>query len=419
MKVTLLGTHDIGGGAHIAAYRLHRALLGKGVDSKYCVAVKRTDDFTVIGPTTYLKRGWAMVRPLVDRLPQYFYGNRSDERFSPSIVPTGTVKRAFSLKPDIVHLHWITDGFIRIEELARFKQPLVWTLHDMWPFTGGCHYDKECGRFRNACGKCPILGSNQTSDLSRKIVERKQKAWKKLNLTVITPSRWMADCAKNSMVFRHKPVMVIPYSIDLEIFKPRDKKIARQLLGLPMDKKLILFGALNSTSAVRKGFHLLKQALEGLTVGGDRTDKEIIVFGASTPQNPPDLGLKKHYLGHLHDEISLSLVYAAADVFVAPSSQDNLPNTVIEAIASGTPCVAFDIGGLPDIIEHRVNGYLARPFDPRDLARGIFWVLDSKERHRSLSIKARKKAEKHYHPAVISNRYVALYKQILQKQVTF
>jgi glycosyltransferase involved in cell wall biosynthesis len=183
-------------------------------------------------------------------------------------------------------------------------------------------------------------------------------------------------------------------------------------LNLPQDKQLILFGAMYPNSDCRKGFHLLRQALQSLNKSEWRDKAKLAIFGASQPKEPIDLGLESHYLGRLNDDISLAVVYAAADVFVAPSIQDNLPNTVMEAIACGTPCVAFDIGGMPDMIEHQHNGYLAQPFDSEDLAKGIVWVLENKERHQKLCDRARQKAEQEFTLEIQARRYESLYREI-------
>jgi glycosyltransferase involved in cell wall biosynthesis len=207
---------------------------------------------------------------------------------------------------------------------------------------------------------------------------------------------------------------VIPNGLDPERYKPLERRFARELLKLPQDKQLILFGAMGSTSDRRKGFHLLQPALECLSQSGWQAQTELVVFGASKPNSQPDFGLKAHYLGTLSDDISIALVYAAADVFVAPSVQDNLPNTVMEAIACGTPCVAFNIGGLPDMIEHQQNGYLARPYEKDDLANGIAWVLQDEQRWQSLSRRAREKVEQEFTLEIQARRYLKLYHEVLQ-----
>jgi glycosyltransferase involved in cell wall biosynthesis len=285
----------------------------------------------------------------------------------------------------------------------------------MWPFTGGCHYSGECDKYTQSCGHCPQLNSQQDGDISGWVWWRKAKAWKNLNLTIVTPSQWLADCARNSSLFQDLRIEVIANGLDIQRYKPIEKKIARHLLGLPQDKQLILFGAMTATSDNRKGFHLLLPAIKKLSQGEIWQHKlELVVFGASEPVNPPDFGLKTHYLGRLNDDISLALVYAAADIFVAPSLEDNLPNTVMEALACGTPSVAFKIGGMPDMIEHQENGYLAHPYDIEDLAQGIHWVLEDSERYQKLCDCAREKVVREFTLEIQASKYLKLYNEVLQ-----
>jgi len=366
MKVCLLSNSDGQGGAFIAAHRLHKGLHRISVAATMLVNDKTTDDYTVLSPASKLMKGWTKLIPAVDHLPLSLYSQRERTPYSIQWLPDRLVSRVAQISPDIINLHWINAGFLQIETLAKFKQPLVWTAHDMWPFTG-----------------------------SRWVWWRKAKAWKNLNLTIVTPSQWLADCARNSSLFQDLRIEVIANGLDIQKYKPIEKNTARHLLGLPQDKQLILFGAMTATSDNRKGFHLLLPAIKKLSQGEIWQHKlELVVFGASEPINPPDFGLKTHYLGRLNDDISLALVYAAADIFVAPSIEDNLPNTVMEALACATPSVAFKIGGMPDMIEHQENGYLAKPFEVEDLARGINWVLEDTERYNQLCIRARQSKAK-------------------------
>ena len=290
--------------------------------------------------------------------------------YSVQWLPNIITHKIAQINPDIINLHRICGGYLQIETLAKFNKPIVWTLHDMWAFTGGCHYSQECARYTKSCGSCPQLDSNRDWDLSRWVWQRKAKAWQDLNLTIVTPSQWLAKCARVSSLFQDLPIKVIPNGIDTTKYKPIAQSLARELLNLPQDKQLVLFGAMNATSDRRKGFHFLQPALQYLSQSGWQEKLEIVIFGASEPINPPNLGFKCHYLGRLNDDISLALAYNASDVMIVPSLEDNLPNTVMEAIACGTPCVTFNIGGMPDMIEHQKNGYLAVPFQIEDLAGG-------------------------------------------------
>jgi glycosyltransferase involved in cell wall biosynthesis len=420
MKVLLISTSDIKGGACRATYRLHQGLKSIEVNSQMLVKVKHSDDQTVMGTRDVSGIGQSVngLRLTLDRLPLKFYSHGNKTTFSPHWIPNNINSQVFNFAPDIINLHFVSAGYLQIETIAKFNHPIVWTLHDMWSFTGGCHYNQECDRYISSCGACPQLGSERDWDLSRWIWKRKANAWKNISLTIVTPSVWLAKCAKESSLFRDRRVEVIPYGIDLNLYRPINKKVARELLKLPQDKQLILFLSLRATSDKRKGFHLLQPALKQLSQTGWQEKLEIMVVGASQSEKSPELGLKSHYLGTLNDSLTLALAYSAADVFVAPSVQDNLPNTVLEAISCGTPCVAFNIGGMPDMIEHQKNGYLAEPYKIEDLVRGVVWTLENQERYQKLSHRAREKAEQEFALEIQARRYESLFSEILEKSFT-
>ncbi|NJK47254.1 glycosyltransferase [Candidatus Gracilibacteria bacterium] len=415
MKVCLLSHSDGRGGGYAAAYRLYQGLQGSGVDSTMLVGDKNRDDITVLSPQSKLTKGWSKIAPSIDALPKSLYPKRDRTAYSLQWLPDGIAAKVAQIAPDIINLHWTNAGYLQIETLAKFKQPIIWTLHDMWPFTGGCHYSQECDRYTKSCGACPQLNSTREWDLSRWVWRRKAKAWNHLNLTIVTPSNWLAERARSSTLLEKLPIEVIPNGLDLKQYKPIERSLARQILDFPQDKQLILFGAIKSTSDRRKGFNLLLSALQKLVHSEWKDKIELIVFGASQPSEPPNFAFKTRYLGRLSDDISLCLLYSAADVFVAPSLQDNLPNTVMEALACGTPCVAFKIGGMPDMIEHQQNGYLAQPFAIEDFARGITWVLEDSERAYRLGDRARKKVEQAFGVERQAHRYRSLFEEVCSR----
>ncbi len=413
MKILLLNTNDISGGAAMAAYRILKGLQQNGIEAQMLVQSKKGDDYSVIGPQTKWQKIFGKLRPALDSIPVRFYKQRKKIIFSPAFLADNINKTIQDVNPDIVHLHWIAGGFIKIESLAKIKKPIVWTLLDMWAFTGGCHYDEECGKYSNNCGYCPILGSHKKNDLSSKIWRRKEKSWKNLDLTIVTPSSWLGECAKKGSLFANARIEVIPIGIDLNRFKPIDKNMARDILCLPKDKKLILFGALSALSDKRKGFYLLKEALKKLS-SKENKDIELVIFGSSKPQNEEDLGFETHYLGHLNDEISLAVVYSAADVMIVPSIQEAFGQTASESLACGTPVAAFGDTGLLDIVDHQKNGYLAKSFDTADLAYGIKWVLEDDIRRKKLSRNAREKVIKEFDTIKVAKRYMDLYKDVIK-----
>ena len=416
MKILHISTKDFEGGAARAANRLHQGLKKINIDSQMLVQTKVSDDQTVIAPQTLLEKSLANLGGIVDTIPPKLYLRHSQISFSTQWLPDAIYSRIARLNPSLINLHWIHNSHLRIETLAKLKLPIVWTLHDMWAFTGGCHYDRNCGKYVESCGACPQLKSDRDWDLSRWIWQRKSQAWKNINLTIVTPSKWLAECARSSSLFRNIPVEVIPNGLDLQRYKPIDRQIVRSLLNLPQNKQLVLFGAIKATSDRRKGFHLLEAALQSLCQSGWQDKIELVVVGASQSGEPANLRFKTHYLGKLNDDISLAQVYAAADVFVAPSLQDNLPNTVVEAIACGTPSVAFKIGGMPEIIEHQQNGYLAQPYEIEDLAQGIVWLLEDKEKHQKLCHQARIKAEQKFAMELQADHYGSLYNRIIYEK---
>lgn len=409
MKILIVNTSDIQGGAARAAYRLHKALLAEGVDSKMLVQSKFSDDFTVLGPQSKLQKVMGKLRPRLDSIPILRYKKRTKILFSPSWVPfSGLVDKINALNPDVVHLHWIAGGMLRIEELAKIKAPIVWSLHDNWAFTGGCHIMWECERYKHSCGACPRLGSQEEDDLSRKVWLRKQNGFSQLpNMTIVGLSNWLANSASQSSLFHAHQVVCLPNPINTQAFSPFNKTQARALLNLPQDKKLIAFGAMSATSDINKGFKQLTEALSLIS-----QDYELVVFGSSEPQFPPNFKQTAHYLGHLHDEISLRVLYSAADVMVVPSIQEAFGQTAAESMACGTPVVAFGATGLLDIVDHQLNGYLAQPFDIQELANGIDWVIQHKQPEQ-LSLAAREKVIREFDSKVVSIKYIDLYKKIL------
>jgi glycosyltransferase involved in cell wall biosynthesis len=411
MKVLHLSTFDLVGGAARAAYRIHQATLGINIDSQLMVQHKQSSDPTVTAVESKLV---AKLRSVGDAAALNFYQQRQ-QMFSPQWFPAALFKSIDRFAPDLIHLNWICNGFVPIEAFAKFKQPLVLTLHDMWAFTGGCHYTLGCTRYTVSCGDCPQLQSGREADLSRSVWQRKAKAWQNLNLTVVATSQWMAKCAGDSSLFRDLPIEVIPIGLDTNVFKPIDSSIARELLNLPPTKQLVLFGAINATGDARKGFHLLQQALARLLELGWGDRIELVVFGSSKPEKPPDLGFPVHYLGKLQDDLSLRIVYAAADVTIAPSIEEAFGQTASESLACGTPVVAFANTGLADIVDCHENGYVANYCDTADLARGIAWVLEDSERHHRLRQAARQKAEREYQMPVQAQRYRSLFDKILDR----
>ena len=416
MKILSLNGADIEGGAARAATRLLQCLNAQGTDARLLVQRKHGNDALVHGPRSLLGKAFGFARPTIEQHLLGITPGKTNGPFCAAFLPDELAARVAETMPDIIHLHWVA-RMMRLETLQRFTVPIVWTMHDSWAFTGGCYLPGDCIRYRESCGACPVLGSDRENDLSRRIWKRKQKAWHDLDLTIIAPSRWMAACAQASSLFSNTRIEVIPNGLEVNRFKPVDQSTARDMLSLPQDRKLILFGANGATTDRNKGFHLFVQSMQELSGGsGHNHSIELLVFGSPEPDPPPDLGFKTHYLGWQHDDTALALLYASADVFVLPSLQESLGYTAMEAMACGTPCVAFNQGGVPDLIDHLQNGYLAQPHEPVDLAQGIRWVLEDEDRREKLSVHARHKVEQEFAVEKIAAKHMALYREIVRHE---
>ena len=413
MRVLHVNANDIQGGAARAAYRIHKGLLEKNIYSRLIVLNKKRDDYSVInmGKTKKQKLIYK-IRLFFDEKLKSFYRKRKRTTWSVNFFDNNELVEFINDSDfDIINFHWINASMLSIKDIEKITKPIVWTMHDMWPFTGGCHYSNSCILYETDCNKCNQLDDKKNTFLSKYILKRKYICYK--NISYISPSKWLANCAQNSFLLKDSNIQVIQNGVDLEIFKKLDKSFSKNVLNLDMSKKYILFGAMNSTSDKRKGYDLLKKALEILKKEFYLKDVVLLIFGANKPQYNEDLGFEVKYLGQISDDVTLSLIYNSADVFIAPSREDNLPNTIVEAISCGLPCIAFNIGGMPDLIKHKKNGYLAKPFDIKDLAKGINFVLEDENRWNSLSENALNKAQRDYDINVVSDKYIDLYKKIL------
>lgn len=412
MKALLVNSDDGTGGAARAAMRLHVGLHSLAVETNLLVQKKHTDMETVVGPRPMLGFWQGELRPHLDALPTCLYPKRTGALFSPASLPGNWLKSVSEMSPDIVHLHWICNGLVRLESLRKLKKPVVWTLHDSWAFTGGCHLPGDCRRYQQACGACPVLGSMRDNDLSRKVWARKRRVFADIDLTIVTPSRWLADCAKSSSLLAGKQVEVIPNGLDIDKFRPLDKREARNLLGLPLDVHLVLYCGSQAAVDPNKGVALLVEALKSQAIR-EGSLFELVVFGTSAGLGFDNLRIKTHYLGRMSDEVSISLVYSSADLLVLPSREENLPYTVMESMACGVPCVAFDVGGVSDLIDHMTNGYLASPYDTHELGAGIVHLLDDRPLLRGMSEKARGKVVAEFDQKDVASRYLDLYHRIV------
>lgn len=416
MNVMQLSWSDRHGGAAIAASRLNDALNRFGVQSTMISTSGFRDQHGMLHKTSSFDKLSGKISARLDQFPLHTYRKKDHPLFSPAIAPERTIRRLKRHTFDIAHLHWINNGFLKIESLRHIGQPLVWTLHDMWPFTGGCHYASNCTRYEDECGVCPQLGSDQSGDLSRRVVARKAAAWSNLKFVLVAPSNWLAAKARESRLFSRLHLEVIPNCLDTTLFAPSDRAAARARFGLPADAVVLLFGALGGRLDRRKGLNLLASALNDLAARARGRLFHLALFGSNDPSQSTDLPFPVTSLGLLTNQCDVARAYAAADVFVAPSLEDNLPNTVMEAASCGLPSVAFRIGGLTDLVAHGKTGYLAEPFNICDLSSGILWVVEDKNRHRDIGVAAREHVIRCYSPAVVAERYASLYAKVLGRE---
>ena len=379
MKVVHLCTMDFGG-AGKAAYRLHKGLQTIGVDSVMLVVSKKTDDNSVItvpsiGSIPVNDRWNHLFRQWKSALTDYSGRAEGFELFTHTFSDTNFELIRELQNADVVNLHWVAGMFDyeHVSAVLRGKI-IVWTLHDMNPFTGGCHYSNGCEKYHGSCGSCPQLGSSFTEDLSRRIWLKKIESYGAIDLTVVTPSKWLGKCAQESSLFSKRTIQVIPYGFPLNVYKPLGREEIRSNLNFPNKSKVVLFGA-TSVFNERKGLKYLLKALDHLATSGKAQDLVLAVFGQNYQSVEITCGYPVVNLGPIATEEQMALLYNAADVFVLPSLEDNLPNTVVESLACGTPVAAFNIGGVPDMVEHEVTGFLAPVKDIAGLAEAICWCL--------------------------------------------
>jgi glycosyltransferase involved in cell wall biosynthesis len=420
MKVLLVNSFDRSGGAAVACNRLLQALHKEGVDVKL-LAQEQTKPDPLVVPVGEAGKAnkTAFGRFLLDRLEVYFQEKDKSARFafSPAHIGTDISKHPAVLEADIIHLHWVYFGFLSIESLRKLMQlgkPIVWTLHDMWPFTGGCHYSGECTHYLTHCHACPFLKRPSAKDLSYKVFQQKIELFQRGQVHFVGCSQWLADTAKESALLKSFPITAIPNPINTEKYSAKNKIAARRQTKLPEGKELILFGAMNTKDS-RKGFAYLKDALQLLKGTFPKTadDVELVIFGKSDPDMLADLPFPVNNRGRIDNESELVYLYNACDVTVLPSVQDNLPNTVMESMACATPVVAFNTSGLPEMVDHGRNGYLAQHRSADDLAQGIYQILYQSNTQR-LQEQARQKVLDNYSETKVAGQYIDVYKSLLR-----
>ncbi|GAB3960909.1 glycosyltransferase family 4 protein [Spirosoma harenae] len=437
MRVTHLSTYHLFGGAAVAANRLHRALQkqiwsGVPVESTMLVGTAnrlekhKPDPGVSYLANNFLAEQTAFGRFVAERL--YFLPHERDNsvrfQFSPARFGANLNFHPAIQQADILHLHWINFGFLSIDglqSLFNLGKPIVWTLHDQWAFTGGCHYSRGCDHFLSYCHQCPYLKKPAEYDLSNRVFEHKKRVFGTAKVHFTPPSQWLATEAQRSTLLREFPFSVIPYAIDQRIFRPIEQAEANTRLSLPDSDRLtsgplrLLFGSANVTDS-RKGFKYFAEALQLLHQQFPDLRPEILVFGKGRSYLFNELPYPIRHLGLLTSEDDIVAAYNAADAMIVPSLEDNLPNTVIEALACGTPVVGFRTGGIPEMIDHEENGYLADIGSAQQLADGIAFIL-THENPETLRKNARQSAENRFSEEVVARQHIELYQKLMSERV--
>jgi glycosyltransferase involved in cell wall biosynthesis len=410
MKILHFVGGELTGGAARGAYWLHKGLIRHGVDSKiFTNSKEHFGDPTVVSCVgSPVRRIRNIIRLKLDSLVYSVYRNRMNVTFSSGLFGLDITKTPLYEWADVIHLHWIS-GLVNIRQLSKIEKPVIWTMRDMWPMTGGCHYTLpgDCYRYREKCFRCPQLRGSWNFDVSTLVQQKKAKNLPK-NLHVVGISSWLSECARGSKIFKQSRVSTISNCIDTDEFKPIQRDIARSLLDLPKDRKIVLAGAQHN-SCNYKGFSYITKLQRALSSEG----LFFVFFGNSNEREMGvDRGSCKSFR-FLRDSISLRLLYSAADVFIAPSIVEAFGKTLAEAMSCGTPVVCFDATGPRDIVDHEINGYRAKAFETADLIHGVRWVL-THSNYEALCLNARAKVESKFDHFVIAEEYLSLYEKSLE-----
>lgn len=435
-KVLFVNTNDSHGGAARAAMRIMQGVQQHGIEIQMFVKEKHSNSEQVVALRQFLPKSWlyhivdwaaSKIKNKWQHLQWHPYRKTKEYVFMSDSRGTRLGRALQKLDYDVLHLHWINQRFIKLQDLPKDK-PIVWTLHDSWPFCGVCHYFVDCEQYKTHCGDCPMLHSGKVKDLAYRIFEEKMRAYQDLNLHIVTPSQWLGECANKSELFGSFPVMVIPNCLETDVYRPLleqevDERLSvaveynsalhavKRVAGEKAAKPLILYGAMNAATDRIKGFASLLSALQELDKQG--FEANLIVFGSSESDLPMQFEhISVHFVGYVSDTDTLVTLYNLADVMVVPSLTENLSCAIMESLSCTTPVCCFDIGGNSDMVEHRINGYLAKEKDAEDLAQGIRWCLDN-NKDGSLSAAARQKVLENYTIENIGKQYTELYEKLV------
>jgi glycosyltransferase involved in cell wall biosynthesis len=421
LKIVHLNTYEGNGGAGRACLRLNNALNISGASSEVMVFYhfkesKETGTFS----KSLFQKARAIFNIIAERYLVKLYAKNLKTPFSLSWFGRNVIKHRSLKEADIIHVHWINHGFLSPKFLAKLdelEKPIVWTFHDSNAFTGGCHVRYACENFHKECGFCPLLKNSGKNDVSHRTWLRKSIAYAALNCHIVAPSNWMADSVKMSSLMGFRPVTVIPNTIETNVFKPYVKSEAKKMLKIPTDKFVMMSGFMPSKNDKHKGTSYLIDALNDLAnrPGINKDKMELVIFGNKDNADMPVFPFKTTFLGAINNDSHLAKCYSAADVFITPSLEDNLPNTVMESLSCATPVVAFKTGGIPDMVKHLENGYLAEYENAEDLATGIEWLYYD-ENAPLIQKEARRSVLNYFSEEVVAEKHLNLYQSIIDQQ---
>jgi len=406
LKVLHINFSDSNGGAAIAVNRLHKALMKLNVDSKILVAEKFDNDFNTIGPTSTLQILISQLKVSLSRfLKKKFIKTTNKETFSFNLFNTNILKKINEINADVVHVHWIGNEMLSISQLKKINKPVVWTFWDMWPLSGAEHYVYD-SRYIEGYNKKNRPNNESGLDLN-KIVWKYKKKHFNFNFTIIAVSKSFFKMIKQSKLHKHRKVVHIPVNLDTSTWKPRDKKLSKELFKFDKNKKILLFGSATSTND-RKGFDFLIDLFKQQKFN----NYKLVIFG-ERPKNINSLNIEYEYIGRLKDNYSLNMLYSAADIMLMPSKIEAFGQIGLEANSCGTPCVIFENTGPEDYTKHKENGYIAKYLDVKDYAHGINWVLSDVERYKKLSYYCIENIKNNFNDEIIGKEIIKTYQTLI------
>lgn len=399
-----------------SSFRIHTEL-AKTINSMIFVAAKSIKSDLIIQPTSVFEKissNFGIIRELF--ISKIFQTNKLvyfSFNIGPVLFQNFWISRLKKINNDLIHLHWVGNGFININQIDKMNKPIVITLHDMWFMTGGCHVNLSCDKYLEHCNNCPLFNRKKifTFDLVSYIFNKKLKIFRRKNIYIIVLSSWMKEIVSKSPIFSNCEITQIPNGIDIEKFKPYDKIFSRSVFNIKTKSKILLFGGISANSDYNKGYDLLCQTLRILKL--KNVNIELIIFGNSDNSIKDIEGFKTSHIGSLSDDETLAILYSAADVVLVPSRQESFSQVTLESISCGTPVVAFNYSGPKDIIQHKKNGYLAKPYDANDFANGISWIIANQLSNDDLSINCRNIAINNFNIASVANKHIELYQKVM------